>query len=92
VDTARHEASLDGSTLHLTPSEWALLTALANTPGRVYSRHELVERISGSAYDGYERAVDSHVKNLRRKLGARGTEAVETVVGFGYRLGLRADD
>jgi DNA-binding response OmpR family regulator len=92
VDAARHEASLDGTMLHLTPSEWALLTALSNTPGRVYSRHELVERISGAAYEGYERAVDSHVKNLRHKLGARGPEVVETVVGFGYRLGLRADD
>jgi DNA-binding response OmpR family regulator len=91
VDQARHEASIGGSPLHLTPSEWGLLAALASTPGRVYSRHELIERISGSTYEGYERAVDSHVKNLRHKLGDRGAVVVETVVGFGYRLGLRAD-
>ena len=92
IDQARHEASIDGSGLHLTPSEWSLLTALTSAPGRVYSRHELVERVGGSAWDGYERAVDTHVKNLRHKLGSRGGEVVETVVGFGYRLGLRADD
>ncbi len=92
IDQARHEASIDGSGLHLTPSEWSLLTALTSAPGRVYSRHELVERVGGSAWDGYERAVDTHVKNLRHKLGTRGGEVVETVVGFGYRLGLRADD
>lgn len=77
--------------LHLTPSEWLLLDALTSVPGHVYSRHELIERISGSAYEGYERAVDSHVKNLRHKLGSRGPEVVETVLGFGYRMGLCAD-
>ena len=92
VDPGRHEASIDGTMLHLTPSEWSLLAALTSTPGRVYSRHELIERISGSAYEGYERAVDSHVKNLRHKLGPRGGEVVETVLGFGYRLGLSADE
>ena len=91
VDPARHEASIDGVPLHLTPSEWALLRALTSAPGRVYSRHELIERISGSTYEGYERAVDSHVKNLRHKLGERGPVVVETVLGFGYRLGLHAD-
>ena len=78
--------------LSLTPSEWNLLVALTSTPGRVFSRHELVERIGGSAFDGYERAVDSHVKNLRHKLGPDGQHVVETVVGFGYRCGARADD
>ncbi len=92
VDAARHEATVEGESLHLTPSEWGLLVALSTTPGRVYSRRELVERISGSTYDGYERAIDSHVKNLRHKLGNRGGEIVQTVVGFGYRLGLAADE
>jgi DNA-binding response OmpR family regulator len=92
VDSAQHEASIDGVPLHLTPSEWALLRALTSNPGRVYSRHELVERMSGTTYEGYERAVDSHVKNLRHKLGEHGVGVVETVLGFGYRLGVRADD
>ncbi len=91
LDQACHEASLDGRVLRLTPSEWGLLAALSSTPGRVFSRQELVERINGSTYEGYERAIDSHVKNLRHKLGDRGVDVVETVLGFGYRLGLRAD-
>ncbi len=78
--------------LSLTPSEWNLLVALAGAPGRVFSRHELVERIGGSLVEGYERGVDSHVKNLRHKLGPDGAQVIETVVGFGYRLGARADD
>lgn len=92
IDQARHEASHDGTVLSLTPSEWNLLVALTNTPGRVFSRHELIERIGGSAIEGYERAVDSHVKNLRHKLGPDGQHVVETVVGFGYRSGAQADD
>ena len=91
IDQARHEASHDGTVLSLTPSEWNLLVALTNTPGRVFSRHELVERIGGGALDGYERAVDSHVKNLRHKFGPEGLHVVETVVGFGYRSGARVD-
>ncbi|HYN65246.1 MAG TPA: response regulator transcription factor [Ornithinibacter sp.] len=92
IDQARHRAVLDGSVLSLTPSEWNLLVALTNTPGRVFSRHELVERIGGGAFEGYERAVDSHVKNLRHKLGTDGQHVVETVVGFGYRSGAHEDD
>jgi DNA-binding response OmpR family regulator len=91
IDESRHEASLAGVDLALTPSEWGVLVALASDPGRVFSRRELVERVSGYTYDGYERAIDTHVKNLRHKLGPAGREVVETIVGFGYRLGLAAD-
>jgi DNA-binding response OmpR family regulator len=89
VDEARHEAVLDGRSLDLTPTEWGLLTALAAVPGRVYSRYELVNRVRGYEFEGYERIVDSHVKNLRHKLGPEGPQIVETVPGVGYRLGLR---
>jgi DNA-binding response OmpR family regulator len=92
VDVARHEASNDGTPLSLTPSEWNLLLTLTGAPGQVFSRHELIERIGGGAFEGYERAVDSHVKNLRHKLGADGHHVIETVVGFGYRSGVRRDD
>ena len=92
VDPARHEARHDGVLLSLTPSEWNLLVTLTGAPGRVFSRHELVERTGGSLLDGYDRGVDSHVKNLRHKLGPDGQHIIETVVGFGYRLGARADD
>jgi DNA-binding response OmpR family regulator len=91
IDQARHEAWLDGTRLDLTPTEWGLLTALAATPGRVYSRYELVNRIRGYEFAGYERTIDSHVKNVRRKLGAAGNEVVETVLGVGYRLGWPRD-
>jgi DNA-binding response OmpR family regulator len=90
IDDARHEATLDGSRLELTPTEWGLLTALATAPGRVFSRYELVNRVRGYEFAGYERTIDSHVKNLRRKLGPV-DDLVETVLGVGYRLGWSRD-
>ena len=92
IDEPRHEASLDGRALDLTPTEWDLLAAVAAAPERVFSRYELVNRIRGYEYAGYERTIDSHVKNLRHKLGASGADVLETVLGVGYRLRLRRDD
>jgi DNA-binding response OmpR family regulator len=91
VDEVRHEAHLDGGRLELTPTEWGLLTALATTPGRVYSRYELINQVRGYEFPGYERTIDSHVKNLRRKLGPDAAHVVETVLGVGYRLGWSRD-
>jgi DNA-binding response OmpR family regulator len=91
VDETRHQVVLDGATVELTPTEWGLLTVLASVPGRVYSRYELVNRVRGYEFAGYERTIDSHVKNLRHKLGAAGSDIVETVLGVGYRLGLSRD-
>jgi DNA-binding response OmpR family regulator len=91
LDEVRHEADLDGGRLELTPTEWGLLTALAATPGRVYSRYELINQVRGYEFPGYERTVDSHVKNLRRKLGPDAAQIVETVLGVGYRLGWSRD-
>lgn len=91
IDEARHQATLDGQPLELTPTEWGLLAALAAAPGRVFSRYELVNRVRGYEFDGYERTIDSHVKNLRHKLGTGGSRVVETVLGVGYRLGLSRD-
>jgi two-component system alkaline phosphatase synthesis response regulator PhoP len=91
IDEARHKAWLDGGRLELTPTEWGVLTTLAATPGRVYSRYELVNRVRGYEFAGYERTIDSHVKNLRHKLGAPGNDVVETVLGVGYRLGWSRD-
>jgi len=92
IDEPRHEASLDGRSLDLTPTEWDLLAAVAAAPERVFSRYELVNRIRGYEYAGYERTIDSHVKNLRHKLGPSGADVLETVLGVGYRLRLRRDD
>ncbi|QIN85377.1 response regulator (plasmid) [Rubrobacter tropicus] len=90
VDPSRHEATWDGVPLALTPTEFRLLSALARRPGRVFGRLELLERIQGEAYAGYERTVDAHVKNLRKKLAGAGgdgaAESVATVPGVGYKL------
>ncbi|MGH9068165.1 MAG: response regulator transcription factor [Acidimicrobiales bacterium] len=93
IDEDRREAIVGGHPVELTPTEWGLLVALANVPGRVYSRYELINRVRGYEFEGYERTVDSHVKNLRRKVEAEPAEPkiVETVLGGGYRLGLRRD-
>jgi two-component system response regulator RegX3 len=91
LDTDRHEVTLAGKPLELTASEFRLLVALARHPGRVYSRLELVERLQGHDVAGYERAIDAHVKNLRRKLGddPRDPRYGVTVHGVGYKLGVR---
>jgi DNA-binding response OmpR family regulator len=94
LDEDRREATVRGQVVELTPTEWGLLLALSATPGRVYSRYELVNRVRGYEFEGYERTIDSHVKNLRQKIEAdpRTPRIVETVVGGGYRLGLARDD
>jgi DNA-binding response OmpR family regulator len=69
----------------LTPTELRVLDALVRTPGRAFTRQELVERAFGEDYDGLDRTVDVHVMNVRRKLGEAG-KAIRTVFGIGYRL------
>jgi DNA-binding response OmpR family regulator len=91
VDLARREVEVRGRRAILTRHELQLLIALARAPGRAFTRAELVERAFGWDYEGMERTVDVHVKNLRRKLGARieGEERsswIETVFGVGYRF------
>jgi len=91
VDEERHEVRLHGVVLDLTPTEWGLVVALCSAPGRVFSRYELVNRVRGYEFAGYERTIDSHVKNLRHKLGPDAARIVETVLGVGYRLGWSRD-
>jgi DNA-binding response OmpR family regulator len=92
IDTVRHEVAVRGTVRELTPSEYKLLLALAQYPGRVYSRYELINRMQGHDFAGYERTVDAHVKNLRRKVEEDPTKPryVQTVRGVGYRLGAAA--
>ncbi len=87
IDVASHQVWLDGAELDLTATEWGVLETLAGAPGRVFSRYELVNRVRGYEFRGYERSIDSHVKNLRHKLGPDGPAIVTTVIGVGYRLG-----
>ncbi len=93
LDESRREAKVRGSVVDLTPTEWDLLASLANAPGRAYSRRELVNRVRGYEYEGYERSIDSHVKNLRHKVEAepRHPRIVLTVLGYGYKLGIDRD-
>ena len=94
IDEPRREVTVRGQQVSLTPTEWGIVTALATAPGRVYSRFELINRVRGYEFEGYERTVDSHVKNLRRKIedDPADPRIVHTVLGGGYRLGLARDD
>ena len=88
IDTLRHEVRRDGVVVELTPNEYRLLVTLARYPGRVYSRFELINHVQGYDYEGYERTIDAHVKNLRKKIepDPRHPRYVQTVFGAGYRL------
>ena len=93
IDEPRRSAEVRGMPVDLTPTEWGILVALAAVPGRVYSRLELINRVRGYEFEGYERTIDSHVKNLRRKIeeDQRDPRIIQTVLGGGYRLGLTRD-
>ncbi len=92
LDRIRHEVRVDGHPRELTVTEYEILATLATRPGRVYSRVELTYHSRGHDFEGYERTVDAHVKNLRRKIedDPAAPRIVETVRGVGYRLGVRA--
>ena len=94
IDELRRTVTVRGTPAQLTPTEWGILVTLATVPGRVYSRFELINKVRGYEFEGYERTVDSHVKNLRRKIeGDPGSPGIiMTVLGGGYRLGLARDD
>jgi DNA-binding response OmpR family regulator len=91
IDRLRHEVRIGGEPRDLTVTEYEILVTLAGHPGRVYSRGELTYHSRGHDFEGYERTVDAHVKNLRRKIedDLAAPRIVETVRGVGYRLGVR---
>ena len=90
VDEAARRIRLGGHVLALTPSEYGLLAALLRRPGTVFSRTQLLDLARGEAPDVADRAIDSHIKNLRRKLADRvpGVDWIQSVYGIGYRLEL----
>ncbi|MBN1136081.1 MAG: response regulator transcription factor [Anaerolineae bacterium] len=88
LDTVTMTAIVGGQPVDLTPTEFQLLATLARQPGRIFSREQLLEAIHGVAFDGYDRSVDSHIKNLRRKIESdpHRPRHIETIYGVGYRL------
>ncbi|EAX48430.1 two component transcriptional regulator, winged helix family [Thermosinus carboxydivorans Nor1] len=84
IDRTRHVVKIDDIPLELTPTEFKLLALLASNPERVFSRLQIIEHIQGYSFEGYERTVDAHVKNLRRKLGD--AQYIQTVYGIGYKF------
>jgi two-component system alkaline phosphatase synthesis response regulator PhoP len=88
LDRARYHAILPGREIPLTPTEFEILAALASQPGRVFSRAQLLSVARGVAFESYERAIDSHIRNLRRKLepDENGPHYLLTVHGVGYKF------
>ncbi|OGO33639.1 MAG: DNA-binding response regulator [Chloroflexi bacterium RBG_16_57_11] len=90
IDLQGRRAELNGQPLPLTPNEFKLLALLARHPGQTLTREQLLDELHGAAYPSFDRSIDSHIKNLRRKLGAGPAQpaSIETVYGVGYRLSL----
>lgn len=88
LDLERHTATIDDRSLDLTPTEFDLLRVLLQNPERAFTRGELIEKTVGYGYEGLERTIDSHIKNLRKKIEVdpANPEYLETVFGVGYRL------
>jgi len=88
LDTARRQAYLGDRPIDLTAVQFDLLKVLARQPGRVFSRMQLLDAVQGEAYEGYERTIDAHIKNLRKAMGdnSRSPRYILTVRGVGYKL------
>ena len=88
IDMDAHTVRRAGETVDVTPTEFNLLAAMMVQPGRVYSRLQLLEAVQGQAYEGYERTIDAHIKNLRARLepDPKQPKYIETVFGVGYRF------
>lgn len=88
LDRNSREVAVDGNSVALTPSEFELLATFLASPGRAFSRLELLNRIQGDTYEGYERTIDVHIRNLRTKIepDAGNPRYIVTVYGIGYRL------
>jgi len=88
IDLEAHTVTNTGQTVDLTPTEFNLLAYLAAQPGRAFSRLQLLEAAQGATYEGYERTIDAHIKNLRAKIesDSKKPHLIETVFGIGYRF------
>jgi len=93
LDPDKRQVTVQGRPVELTPTEFDLLAVLMETPGRVFSRMQLLDKVQGYAYEGYERTVDAHVKNLRQKIeeDPKQPRVILTVYGLGYKFREAAD-
>ncbi len=93
LDVARMRVEVAGVPAELTATEFQLLATMARQPGRIFTRAQLLDAVHGVAFDSYERAIDTHIKNVRRKIepDPRGPRYVLTVYGMGYRVAEPAD-
>lgn len=90
LNVETRQVTVDGQALELTPSEFGLLKVLMGHPNRVFSRNELLNQVQGYDFEGYDRTIDTHVKNLRKKINEKlpNQEFIVTVYGVGYKLAL----
>lgn len=88
LDLAKHSARLKDREIELTPTEFDLLTVLMQNPGRAFTRLQLLDRVQGEAFEGYERTIDAHIKNLRQKIerDPKNPRYILTVFGVGYKF------
>jgi len=88
IDIAKRQVRRNDQSIELTPNEFELLRVMAENPGQVFSRMQLLDKVQGDAYEGYERTIDSHIKNLRRKLeiDPEKPRYIATVYGVGYKM------
>jgi DNA-binding response OmpR family regulator len=94
IDLRAHEVSLQGRRVDLTPTEFRLMEILAGHPNQVFTRMQLIDRVQGHAFEGYERTVDAHIKNLRGKVepDPRNPRYILTVYGVGYKFQTAAEN
>jgi two-component system alkaline phosphatase synthesis response regulator PhoP len=93
IDLEKHSVKLDEREIYLTPTEFEILVTMARQPKRVFSRLQLMEQAQGGAFEGYERTIDAHIKNIRLKLepNPKKPTYIQTVFGFGYKLEVGGD-
>jgi len=93
LDDKTHQVMIDKQVLNLTPNEFGLLKIMMSRPNRVFSRSELINQVQGYDFEGYDRTIDSHIKNLRKKIDQKlpGQEIISTVYGIGYKFTASTD-
>jgi two-component system response regulator BaeR len=93
LDDETHQVMIDKQMLNLTPNEFGLLKIMMTQPNRVFSRSELINRVQGYDFEGYDRTIDTHIKNLRKKIGEilPDQEIIRTVYGVGYKFTAEPD-